>query len=100
WTVIASMYQGHRTIYCDYLGYDEVGHFAGPETPDAVSTLTAIDRQIHQIALAAREAPRPYQIVVLSDHGQTTAPIFQHVYGKTLDAVVRDIIQAGPTIQL
>ena len=32
WSVIASMYRGHRMIYCDYQGYDEVGHFAGPET--------------------------------------------------------------------
>jgi uncharacterized membrane protein YvlD (DUF360 family) len=99
WTVVASMYQGRRAIYCDYLGYDEVAHFAGPETRDSVATLFNIDRQIRQIALAAREAPRPYQIAILSDHGQTTAPIFQTVYGKGLDAVVRDVIAAGPTLQ-
>jgi len=100
WTVVASMYQGHRTIYCDFLGYDEVGHFAGPETRDALGTLYTIDRQIRQIALAARDAPRPYQIVVLSDHGQTTAPVFQHTYGTPLDGVVRDVIDAGPTLNV
>jgi uncharacterized membrane protein YvlD (DUF360 family) len=100
WTVVASMYQGHRVIYCDYLGYDEVGHFAGPETRDAVATLTSIDRQIRQVALAASQAPRPYQVVVLSDHGQTTAPIFDSVYGRGLDALVRDVIDAGPTLRL
>ncbi|MGE3268445.1 MAG: alkaline phosphatase family protein [Chloroflexota bacterium] len=100
WTVIASMYQGHRVIYCDFLGYDEVGHFAGPETPDAIATLYAIDRQIRQIALAAREAPRPYQLVVLSDHGQTTAPNFQSLYGHSLDGVVREAINAGPTLRV
>lgn len=90
WTVIASLYQGHRVIYCDFLGYDEVAHFAGPETRDAVATLASIDRQLRQIARAAAEAPRPYQLVVLSDHGQTTAPIFQSVYGYPLDHVVRE----------
>jgi uncharacterized membrane protein YvlD (DUF360 family) len=99
WSVIASMYRGHRIIYCDYQGYDEVGHFAGPETRDAVGTLVSIDRQIRQIALAAREAPRTYQLVFLSDHGQTTSPVFQSVYGKPLDEVVREVIQAGPTLR-
>jgi uncharacterized membrane protein YvlD (DUF360 family) len=99
WSVIAAMYRGHRVIYCDYQGYDEVGHFAGPETRDAIGTLGSIDRQIQQIVLAAREAPRQYQIVLLSDHGQTTSPVFQHVYGKPLDEVVREAINAGPTLR-
>src|SRR5687768_12221660 len=99
WSVIASMHQGHRIIYCDYQGYDEVGHFAGPETRDAVGTLNSIDRQIRQIALAAREAPRKYQLVFLSDHGQTTSPVFQLVYGKPLDEIVREVINAGPTLR-
>ena len=51
WSVIASMYRGRRIIYCDFQGYDEVGHFAGPETGDAVGTLKRIDRQIRQIML-------------------------------------------------
>ena len=100
WTVVASMYEGRRVIYCDFLSYDEVGHFAGPETPDAIATLYSVDRQIRQIAIAAREAPREYQLVVLSDHGQTTAPIFQSVYGHTLDEVVRSAIDAGPTLRV
>ena len=62
WAVVASMYRGRRIIYCDYLGYDEVAHYAGPETRDAVASLAGIDRQIRQLAQAAREAPRPYQL--------------------------------------
>jgi uncharacterized membrane protein YvlD (DUF360 family) len=99
WSVIASMYQGRRIIYCDFQGYDEVAHFAGPETGDAVGTLKSIDRQVRQIMLAAREAPRTYQFVILSDHGQTTSPVFQSIYGKPLDQIVREVIQAGPSIR-
>jgi hypothetical protein len=94
------MYQGKRTIYCDYVGYDEVAHYAGPETRDAVSTLGSIDRQLRQLELAAREASRPYRFVVLSDHGQTTAPLFEAVYGKRLDTVVRELIDADRTVLL
>ena len=100
WAVIAPMYRGRRVVYCDYLGYDEVAHYAGPETRDAVATLGGIDRQLRQLERAAREAPRPYRFVVLSDHGQTTAPLFATVYGKPLDALVRELIDADRTLLL
>ena len=54
WAVVASMYRGRHIIYCDYLGYDEVAHYAGPETRDAVATLASIDRQLRQLARAAQ----------------------------------------------
>jgi hypothetical protein len=38
--------------------------------------------------------------VVLSDHGQTTARLFETVYGKPLGAVVRELIDADRTVQL
>jgi hypothetical protein len=98
--VTASMYRGRRIIYCDYTGYDEVAHYAGPETCDAVATLGSIDRQLRQLAHAAREAPRPYRFAVLSDHGQTTAPLFETVYGKRLDTVVRELIDADRSVHL
>lgn len=100
WAVVGSMYRAQHVIYCDYLGYDEVAHYAGPETGDAVATLAAIDRQLRHLEHAAREAPRSYRFVVLSDHGQTTARIFESVYGKRLDAVVRDRIDADHTVHL
>lgn len=100
WGVVLGMYQAQPVIFCNYLGYDEVGHYAGPETRDAVSSLHAIDRQIRQIAHAAREAPRPYQIVVFSDHGMTTGHLFQKVYGKPLDELVRELIKADSAVLL
>lgn len=100
WTVVAAMYRGRRTIYCDYLGYDEVGHYAGPETRDALATLGGIDRQVRQLERAAREAPRPYRFVVLSDHGQTTAPSFEQVYGTSLDALVHDLVNSERSLHL
>jgi uncharacterized membrane protein YvlD (DUF360 family) len=100
WAVVGAMYAGRRVIYCDYLGYDEVGHFAGPETQDALDTLFGIDRQLRQLAYAAREAPRPYQFVVLSDHGQSTAYLFEQEYGKTLGELVGDLLHSDRTIQM
>ena len=94
------MYRAQPIIFCNYLGYDEVGHYAGPETKDALASLPGIDRQIRQIAQAAREAPRPYQIVVFSDHGMTTGHLFKTVYGKPLDELVRELIKADSAVLL
>jgi len=100
WGVVLAMYRAQPVIFCNYLGYDEVGHYAGPETLDAMGTLPAIDRQLRQLERAAREAPRPYQFVVYSDHGQTTGFLFQTVYGKPLEEVVRELINADSAVQL
>lgn len=100
WGVVLGMYRAQPIIFCNYLGYDEVGHYAGPETQDALASLPGIDRQIRQIAQAAREAPRPYQIVVFSDHGMTTGHLFKTVYGKPLDELVRELIQADSAVLL
>jgi uncharacterized membrane protein YvlD (DUF360 family) len=100
WAVVGAMYAGRRVIYCDYLGYDEVAHFAGPETQDALDTLIGIDRQLRQLAYAAREAPRPYHFVVLSDHGQSTAYLFEREYGKTLGELVGDLLRSDRTVQM
>src|SRR3712207_521969 len=94
------MYQGRPMVFCNYLGYDEVGHYAGPETADALGTLRGIDRQIRQLERAALEAPRPYQFVVYSDHGQTTGHLFSRVYGKSLDALVQELTQADRAVLL
>ena len=37
----------------------------------------------------ARDAPRPYRLVVLSDHGQSQGETFLDRYGETLEELVR-----------
>jgi uncharacterized membrane protein YvlD (DUF360 family) len=100
WGVVLGMYQAQPVIFCNYLGYDEVGHYAGPETRDAMASLPGIDRQIRQIQHAALEAPRPYRLVVFSDHGMTTGHLFKTVYGKPLDELVRELINADSAVLL
>ena len=41
------------------------------------------------------QAPRPYHLVVLSDHGQTQGAPFRQRYGETLEEVVRDALAHG-----
>jgi uncharacterized membrane protein YvlD (DUF360 family) len=89
--VVNDMGEGRAAIYIDMLGYDEVAHHSGPERVDTLAVLRDIDRSINRIDHARAWAPRPYRIVVLSDHGQTQGPTFAQRTGQTLAQVVGDL---------
>jgi uncharacterized membrane protein YvlD (DUF360 family) len=86
--VINDMCEGRAAIYVDMLGYDEVSHHSGPERADTLAVLRDLDRQLARLARATRWTPRPYKIVVLSDHGQTQGATFEQRTGQTLAELV------------
>jgi len=94
-SIIADMYAGRPVAYTTFLGYDEVAHHSGIERPETLATLRQVDRQISRIAAAARDAPRPYRFVVLSDHGQSQGATFLDRYGKSLEDLVREATATG-----
>lgn len=75
-------------IYTTFLAYDEVAHHSGVERPETLATLRRLDREIGRVARAAQDAPRPYRIVVLADHGQSQGATFLQRYGLTLEQLV------------
>jgi uncharacterized membrane protein YvlD (DUF360 family) len=93
--VINDMCEGRATIYVDLLGYDEVAHHSGPERVDALAVLRDLDRQIGRIERATQFTPRPYKIVVLSDHGQTQGATFEQRTGRPLAGLVAELCGAA-----
>ncbi|MGW1023827.1 phage holin family protein [Streptomyces sp. NPDC002577] len=89
--VIGDMLVGRRAVYADLVAYDEVAHHSGPRSRDAGKVLQRLDRSLALIAKVAEHAPRPYRIVVLSDHGQSPGETFLGRYGLTL----ADLVRAG-----
>jgi uncharacterized membrane protein YvlD (DUF360 family) len=87
--VVGDMLAGRPVVYTTFLAYDEVAHHSGIERPDALAVLRKVDRQIARVEAAAADAPRPYRLVVLSDHGQTQGATFLQRYRVTLEEVVR-----------
>lgn len=81
--------RGIPAIYATYAGYDNVGHYAGMETSEAFETLAEIDRFFARLAHIVKQAPRPYHIVILSDHGQSNGGTFQKAHGITLNQLVK-----------
>jgi len=53
--------------------------------PAELRVLRDIDRQLARLEKASRDAPRPYQIVVLSDHGQSQGATFRQLSGHSLE---------------
>lgn len=88
-TLMANLFAGTRVAYATFFGYDEVAHHSGIERGDAFRTLHDIDRQFARLERAAALAPRPYEFVVLADHGQSQGATFLQRYGLTLEEVVR-----------
>ena len=86
--VLGDVYAGRPVVYTTFLAYDEVAHHSGIERSDALAVLRSVDREIARVARAARRGPRPYHVVVLSDHGQTQGATFLQRYGVTLEEVV------------
>ena len=73
---------------------------AGPQTDDARGVLRKMEGQLRQLETAARRAPRSYNFVVLSDHGQSTGATFRQRYGIALDQLVQRLIHPEADVQV
>ncbi|MGW5636840.1 alkaline phosphatase family protein [Streptomyces sp. NPDC003832] len=87
--VMGDMLAGRTAVYADLVAYDEVAHHSGPASRDAEKVLERLDRALRLIEKVAEHAPRPYRLVVLSDHGQSPGETFRTRYGLTLGDLVR-----------
>jgi len=94
-SVINDMMKGVPAVYACFAGYDEVAHHSGLERADALEVLRKIDQQFGRVARAREYAARPYEIVVLSDHGQTQGATFKQRNGYGLDELVERNLQGG-----
>ena len=93
--VLTDMLKGRPAIYATFSSYDEVAHHSGLERADTVEALRKLDQQFGRIERARRYATRPYEIVVLSDHGQTQGATFKQRNGYGLDELVRRSIDGA-----
>jgi len=93
--VITDIMKGRPVVYATFSSYDEVAHHSGLERADTLEALRKLDQQFGRIARARRYAPRPYEIVVLSDHGQTQGATFKQRNGYALADLVTDSLETG-----
>ena len=93
--VLTDMMRGRPAVYATFSSYDEVAHHSGLERADTLEALRKLDDHFAEIERACRYAPRPYEIVVLSDHGQTQGATFKQRNGYGLDELVERSLSQG-----
>jgi uncharacterized membrane protein YvlD (DUF360 family) len=93
--VLTDMMRGRPAVYATFSSYDEVAHHSGLERADTLEALRKLDGHFAEIERARRYAPRPYEIVVLSDHGQTQGATFKQRNGYGLDELVERSLSRG-----
>jgi len=96
--VVRSMSLGVPTIYVDFTDYDEIAHHAGPERLESLRALTGVDRVVASLERAAKDAPRDYRFVLLSDHGQSQGATFLQRHGQTLEGLIADLMGADTSV--
>lgn len=97
---ILDIIRGTPALYVTWPGYDEVAHHSGPWTKDAFHTLKQYDRVIARVRdIIRRKAPRPYELVILSDHGQSYGWTFKQRYGKSLKEYIEECLPHGTMVE-
>jgi uncharacterized membrane protein YvlD (DUF360 family) len=86
--VLQDMFRGAPAVYATFASYDEVAHHSGLERADTLEALRRLDQRLGMIERARRYAPRPYELIVLSDHGQTQGATFLQRNGYSLAELV------------
>ena len=87
------MVRGVPVIYSNFVGYDDVAHFTDPDAYEAAITLAAFDRHLRKLQRrAARQSPVRYDILLLSDHGQTASLPYRLLAGETFEATVARLL--------
>jgi hypothetical protein len=72
-----------------------VAHHSGIDRLDSLKVLATLDRVFAHLEHVAREAPRPYHFIVLSDHGQSQGTTFLQRYGLTLGELTKQLMGDG-----
>jgi uncharacterized membrane protein YvlD (DUF360 family) len=95
--VAEEMMRGARSIYVDYVDYDEVAHHAGCTRLESLAALTGLDQTLAILEKVAVKAPRRYHLVVLSDHGQSQGDPFATAHGTQLSEVCEALTRSETT---
>jgi uncharacterized membrane protein YvlD (DUF360 family) len=92
--IVQAMMSGAKSIYVDFVDYDEIAHHAGVTRPEAMSSLYGLDRVLAGLEKLAGSGatPRPYRIVLVSDHGQSQGATFKQRNGRSLEDVVSSLM--------
>ena len=92
--VAEEMRRGTRSVYVDYVDYDEIAHHAGVFRPESLAALDGLDGVLAQLEELATRGARRYHLVVVSDHGQSQGTPFGDRYDTDLSGLCAELTAA------
>ncbi len=98
--VVEAMIRGAKSVYVDFVDYDEIAHHAGVTRGESLAALYGLDdtlRTLEQV-IDSGIAPRPYHVVLVSDHGQSQGATFLQRYGHSLEDFIRENLEGASTV--
>ena len=96
---LTEIIRGTPVLYVTWPGYDEVAHHSGPWTTDAFKVLSRYDKTIRTVReYIEKKAPRPYELIILSDHGQSFGATFLQRYGFDLKTFIESRLPAETSV--
>ena len=84
YAVIQAMADSYPVIYAGFYAYDETAHAFGPDSDYSFHILKHLDHTLRRIARQRAAGTRRYEMVVLSDHGQSPTVPFAQWSGRHL----------------
>jgi type I phosphodiesterase/nucleotide pyrophosphatase len=91
--ILLDIYLGVPIIYSTFMQYDELAHHFGPSSWQALRDLRRTDARIREIKrMIENTSSRPYDLVILSDHGMTPSSSYRVRFGETLGTTVQRIL--------
>ena len=98
---LLDIYRGVPFVFLNFSGYDEVAHHRGPNSTYAKLILRSIDKQVGKILRATeRFGARPYDVILLSDHGQSTTIPWEHLHGQSLTEFILDHVASTRLLRI
>lgn len=79
-------------VYISYFSYDEMAHHFGVDQPNTLNAFKSLDAHIKRIDRSRQYAKRKYELIVLSDHGQTRSIPFQRKTGQKFSDYVTSLV--------
>ena len=96
--LVERILRGVPIVYADFVDYDEIAHHAGPQRGEALDALDGVDHVLAALEQVAKDAPRPYRFIVLSDHGQSQGATFRQRYHVTIEDLIGGLIGPEPEV--
>lgn len=82
--------RGDPVIYVNFGGYDHLAHHYGPDSRFSKYYLTILDLYLRRLSTHPK-VQREYEVVVLSDHGQTQSLEFHKHHGESLASLLQGL---------